>query len=437
VVHVLNTILITLSVLSLISFFYWGIGFLRTLRTRRGVPTARAGLNLPDLATWPSVCIVIPAHNEEHVIGELTRTLAAQDYPNLRIAFALDRCTDGTEAAIRAAAGSDPRFMILRVTECPAGWAGKVHAVWRAVTDLPAAHDADLLLFADADTLFEPRCVSACVKLLLQRGAGMVSLLSTLTTDKWFERLIQPATTLELFRQFPPLRTNRGPGTRAMANGQFMLFRRDTYFELGGHESVKDEMLEDMALAHRVKSLGQNAEVYFADGMLICRMYETWPAFVSGWKRLFIDLAHRRPHRLAKSAFMCWFFGTLLPLAAVAAIVLGVVSSGHPWIVTVILAWIAVFCGIIGLAAYIGCIFAGFSRGGWPIISLLTYPAAAAVTAWILKGAQRDLERGVPVRWAGREYVRVPRGRDEKGFTRPGVIPQVVPPKGTMLGRAS
>src|SRR5690606_35884036 len=141
--------------------------------------------------------------------------------------FVLDRCTDDTERILRetlaadgggATSALDPRFTILTLTSCPADWAGKVHAIHRGVSDVPAARDADYLLFADADTVFHPSCVRATVALLQHRNLGMLSLLSTLTVHDWFERFVQPAASLELLRQYPLTRANHPTRPRAFAN---------------------------------------------------------------------------------------------------------------------------------------------------------------------------------------------------------------------------
>src|SRR5690606_11146262 len=137
--------------------------------------------------------------------------------------FVLDRCTDHTERLLReelrgsaAPDGAapdtlDPRFTILPIASCPPDWAAKVHAIPRGVSDVPAARGAACLLFADADTVFHPACVRAALALLRHRRLAMLSLLSTLTVHAWFERLVQPAASLELLRQYPPIRANQPP----------------------------------------------------------------------------------------------------------------------------------------------------------------------------------------------------------------------------------
>ena len=86
------------------SMLYWLVAMYRIARTMSTIPTARAGLALPVRPGTPlSVCIIIPAHNEEDVIAGLVRSLRAQDYPAMRVVLALDRCTDATLAAAREA----------------------------------------------------------------------------------------------------------------------------------------------------------------------------------------------------------------------------------------------------------------------------------------------------------------------------------------------
>jgi cellulose synthase/poly-beta-1,6-N-acetylglucosamine synthase-like glycosyltransferase len=128
---------------------YWLVVLWHIWRTVRRLPTARQGLALPAAENLrqagPAVCIVIPAHNEQRVIAGLARSLAEQDYPNLRVVFSLDRCTDGTHSVVREAVGGDARFAVHAVTQCPADWAGKVHAIHSAVKATTAAQTAELL----------------------------------------------------------------------------------------------------------------------------------------------------------------------------------------------------------------------------------------------------------------------------------------------------
>lgn len=412
---------------------YWTAGLLRFVRTRLKVPLATDADRYPDpRGGWPTVCVIVPAHNEEASIGALLQTLKNQDYPadRLTVVFSLDRCTDRTRDALERGIAGEPRFSIHTIDHCPPDWAGKVHALWHAVMHTPRAFDADLLLFIDADTLLHTSCIRWCVKLQHARGCGLLSLYSTLAKRFWFEHIVQPAAAGELLRQYPVLRANEGPTTRNMANGQFMLFTRDTYFGVGTHKCVQNEVLEDTALAQIVKGLGHRCEVFFADGALICRMYDTWQAFVAGWKRLYIELANRRPERMAKHAATALATGALMPLLSAAALVAGLALMNDT-----ALTWYAraaAACGGAGLAGYYGCLGLGVLWGGASAVGALLYPLGSVLVAWILLAARSELVRGVPVRWGGRQYIRKPRYAGDGQPIRPRGVAHEVPPKGSL-----
>lgn len=370
----------------------------------RSVPTLRAGLDAPaPEGGWPSVLVVTPAHNERAVIGELCASLRAQDYPNLRVVLALDRCTDGTAEAARTAIGGDARFGIVEIDACPEEWAGKCHAAHRGVTRAPAGGSAsDLLLFADADTIFGPSCVRAAVGLMAARDVQLLSLLSTLTHRNWHERVAQPAASLELMRHFPIDRINRDEHGRSFANGQFMLFRREAYEAIGGHEAVRRELLEDLAFARLMRDAKRRVGVFLADGLFHCRMYPTFGAFRRGWKRIYIESAQRKPGRLRRWAAQLVVTGALLPLAALAAMVCGLVTLRRADPLPVV----TLALGALGLGLWLLAVGLVHRVQRAPAWTTLVHPVGAVVMASVLLEGAADLERGRGVQWAGRTYAR-------------------------------
>ena len=406
---------------------YWSVALLTVRRLRSTLLTPRQALALPELPSWPSVCVVIPAHNESRVIAGLAKSLRQQDYPHLRVVFSLDRCTDDTEAILATELAGDTRFRVHQVSAWPEGWAGKVNAVWSAVRACPEAYGADLLLFADADTLFDPRCVRASVKLMTHRQVGLLSLLSSLTHRAWFERLVQPAATTQLMRTFPPLRVNRDRTTRGMANGQFMLFTREAYFRAGGHPSVREALLEDLALAQRVKRTGHMAEVAFADAMLTCRMYESYDAFCRGWKRIFTESARQSPARLYKAAITTLLETVILPAAGVVCLVWSGLRIATDWPNAPAWLWPVAGLALLGLVCYQLTMILGFRLGRAPLSSALIFPLGSVAVCWLLVAAGLDLQRGVPIRWAGRQYVLKPRKRGQWHPAEFAVVPAQIP----------
>ncbi|MCC7389510.1 MAG: glycosyltransferase [Phycisphaerales bacterium] len=392
------------SVAGAVLAIYWTVGLARIIKTITLLPTARHGLALP--APDAAVCVVIPAHNEAAVIGNLIHSLRQQDYKQVRFVLALDRCTDNTAEIARAAAGPDERFEIFEITECPDDWAGKVNAIWTALHRSGHARAAEFLIFADADTTFHPGCVRAATALAVQRQLDLLSLTSTLTCDTWFERLIQPAAAMELMQQYPPLRASRAENRRAFANGQFILFRAAPYWAFGGHETVKDHLLEDLGISRVAAREGLAAALLNADGVLVCRMYHSWPEFRKGWKRIYTECANRKPGRLLRSTWRVRIvYGTLPPLAA-AGLLTAALAPLQP-------SWLAVGTAIVGgygLLVWLAALAAVYHLAAAPLWSAPLHPLACWRVAGILREAAHDLIHDKPTEWGGRAYSRVSRG---------------------------
>jgi chlorobactene glucosyltransferase len=391
---------------------YWGAVLWHIAATMRTIPTCRDALAFPAAAellkpTAPKVCIIVPAHNEQGVVGTLAASLVKQTYPNLSVVFALDRCTDATAAEIRHETAGADHVEIFEINECPPDWAGKVHAIWQAATNSSNARNADLLLFTDADTEFDPELVRAAVSLLTSRSLGMLSIMSTLTTSEPFERIAQPAAGMELMRQYPLVRANALTHRRSFANGQFILFTRAAYTQIGGHEAVKDAVLEDLELARLAERHTIPAGLFFADNLLRCRMYSSFDEFVNGWKRIYIEAANRRIKRLDVLADRARLVGAVLPngvlLGTLALLALGGlhIPSG--------LAAPTVIVSLVALAIYLAALLWSYRIARVPLIWTLLYPLGAWQTGTILHAAAADLRSGTPTRWGGREYAREPR----------------------------
>ena len=390
-----------LSVGPVATLLLWGLIWIRLEHTIRVVPTLRFGQALAA-ADPPTgrVCVVVPAYNESRVIAGLIRSLRNESYPQTRFVLALDRCTDDTAALARAEIAGDDRFEIIAVDECPSDWAGKVHAVHAGVTQSRGAADAEYLLFADADTLFAPGCIASALALMRHRKLDFLSLISTLTYDTWFERVVQIAAAFELMRLFPLLRVNGTGDARAFANGQFMLFRRDTYEAVGGHEAVKDALLEDLALARLIAAKKRRAGVFVAAGLLHCRMYADWPQFRRGWKRIFTEAAERKARRLSLWSWRIRWLGAIFPAWMLVAGPLGALIVAHDATRggTVLALWFAALLIWIGALARL-CALARAPAWIAPL-----HLIGAWLTANLLGEAARDLHSRTPTQWGGREY---------------------------------
>lgn len=390
-----------LAAFASLTLLYFAFAAVRIIRALAATPRLAAYADLPPGKSPGTVCVIVPAHNEERAIAHTVRSILAQDHPALRAVFALDRCTDSTRAIIESIAAGDARLEIIEIASCPDDWAGKTNVLREAVTRSRAANDAEFLLFVDADTELAPATVRAAAALIEDLRVDLLSALGELSRERWYERVVQPMTSLELMRQHPLDRVNRGRVRRSFANGQFMLFRAASYRALGGHERVKDDLLEDLAFARALKKSGGTFAVALAGPMLRVRMYGSWDAFRRGWKRIFIESARRRPTRLRAYARRVRIAYVILPTAAAAALISGAVgvalgagTSSHA----------AVAAGAAGVMSWITAMTLALRAQGAGLDSVLASVVGAWRTAGILAEAASDLEENRGVRWGGRLY---------------------------------
>jgi chlorobactene glucosyltransferase len=240
---------------------------------------------------WPSVSILVPMRDEERSAQACLRSLLAQDYPHFNVLVLDDGSRDGTPQILAELAKRDGRLKMVGGRPLPEGWLGK-H--W-ACQQLAETAEGQLLLFTDADTVHEPWALRQAVSVLEEHGAHLLSGLVRQEARTWGEQLIVPAAHWCVFSFFPFALVQR-PELRflAVANGQFMLFRREAYFALGGHASVCANPVDDLALARRAKEQGLRLRLADLTGHVSCRMYTSYREAAEGFsKNLFAVFGFR------------------------------------------------------------------------------------------------------------------------------------------------
>ena len=216
----------------------------------------RSGPELPPARPEdaPPVAIVVPARDEAETIGRSIAGLLAQDYAGaLRVVLVDDGSTDATAAI--AAALPDPlgRLTILAAAPRPPGWAGKLWALQQGV----AAAEAGLVLLTDADIEHDRAHVGTLVAQLQSSGADMVSEMVRLHCRSWAERALVPAFVYFFQLLYPFAWVNDTQAATAAAAGGTILIRRAALARIGGFAAIKGALIDDCALAARVKRGGR------------------------------------------------------------------------------------------------------------------------------------------------------------------------------------
>jgi chlorobactene glucosyltransferase len=310
-------------------------------------------------ARSPRVSVLVPARNEEVHIGDCIRSLLVQEYPDFEVVVLNDHSTDHTGEILAALASADARLRVLAGADLPREWLGK-H--W-ACQQLADASDAELLLFTDADTRHGPYSVLHGVAALEAEAADLLTAIPNEETVTWAERLIVPVMPWAILTFLPLTIAYRRPW-RALsaAIGQYMLFRRSAYTRIGGHAAVRNDPVDDMALARRIKAEGLRWRLADATQNVRCRMYRKAGQVFEGLsKNLFAALGQRLLFFIGVWVWLAIVF--LLPVAVLIAAVLGVP-------VPAVDARIALVGVALGLASW------GIShlRFGFPLGLTLLYP---------------------------------------------------------------
>ena len=230
----------------------------------------------------PLLSAVVPARDEERTIERTVRALLAQTYPALEVIVVNDRSTDATEAILERVAADDPRLIVVHGEEPPEGWLGKPWALHQGTLRARG----ELLLFVDADVIYEPDTLTAAVVTMEERGLPMLSLMPHIEMHGFWEHIVMPNLGVFAFTFLPLWLGNR---TRlswfAVGGGPGNLVRRAEYDLAGGHSALKDAVVDDVGLARLFRRCGMRTEVVIANKFVSVRMYHGLREIVRGFTK--------------------------------------------------------------------------------------------------------------------------------------------------------
>jgi len=230
----------------------------------------------------PIVSILIPARNEENNIGKLLDDLSRLDYINYEILVYDDDSTDQTASIVREKSLNNNSILYIHGTSLLPGWLGKNHACHQ----LARQARGDYLLFLDADVRVIPGLLTDSLAYMKKHDLDLLSLFPVQKMKTWGEWFTVPLMNRILLGNLPLMliRLIRLPGFAA-ANGQFMLFKAETYKKHWFHRKVSDERVEDIQIMRLVKSLHYRGQTLLSGGQVSCRMYKGFGESISGFSK--------------------------------------------------------------------------------------------------------------------------------------------------------
>ncbi len=271
----------------------------------------------PDL----ELSVIIPARNEQRSLPACIASILSQSEPGFllgqqwELIIVNDDSTDDTRSIATEAAATHSGVVVLDAPKLDLGpnigFTGKTNACWAGAQ----AARGKYLLFTDADTIHETNDISRSLREADRHKVALLSYSPRQIVTGFWQHAVMPLIFSELASVYPSKQVNDPARRLAAANGQFILVEREAYFSVGGHRTVGDRILEDVALAENIKRPPRTIRFRYAPEAVSTRMYRTTSEMVEGWTKN-LALLLPKPVSLAfwRVLDIVLFFG--LPIAA-------------------------------------------------------------------------------------------------------------------------
>jgi ceramide glucosyltransferase len=361
-------LLLASALYALVSFAAVLTWYLNSLHRARGGP-------------HPPVTVLKPLCGLEPDLYANLRTFCQQDYPHYQVVFGVRESGDPAVAIAQRLIREFPELPLQLVID------ERLHGgnlkISNLINMLPCARH-DLLIIADSDTRVARDYLDAVTRPLLDARTGMVtcihrsvpvdglwSRLGSMFLNDWY---IPSVLLAWLF------------GHRGYASGQTMAMRRDTLLEVGGFESIADQLADDYRLAERVRAAGLRIA-------LSTYTLETVQSEPSATDLLRHELRWMRTIRaLAPMGFRFLFVSFTLPMLVLAWLLIGRPAQSRSLILLVVA--MAALCRL-GIS-----LVPRLAQREIPMSDFLLVPARDLLLCWTWLRALRVSR----ISWRGSEY---------------------------------
>lgn len=341
--------------------------------------------NQPPLTTYPKVSIIVTARDEAEKIAQCLKSLLNLAYSDLEIIAVNDRSRDATGEIMQQLAAEDQRIRVLHITELPDAWLGKVHAMHCGAQ----IANGEFLLFTDGDVIFEAAALEQAVRYATTQELAQLCLIPRfIAGDIWENSMVN-------FCGMFFLMTARPQSVNSMSSqlyagiGAFNLVTKSAYQQIGGHQSLRLEIVDDMRLGRLLKQHGFKTHLLLADDLISLKWHVGVKGVIKGIEKnsfAAIDFS------VSKLVLFSLIF-TLLAFSPYLALLLlepGLASVG--FVLTLL-----VMHGVYGYCCE------KFHPGAWKIT--WTLPVAAFFTLWALWNSAFVTLRQGGVRWRDTFYA--------------------------------
>lgn len=265
----------------------------------------------------PLISVLIPARNEEERIENCLTSLLQSDYARLEILVLDDNSTDRTYEIVKELSRHHQKLRVIKGKELPAGWNGKN---W-ACHQLSLAARGDWFLFTDADTIHKPHSISTALAVARKRKSIFVSCIPSFITKTWAEKLYFPIIHFVFIALLPFKLINFSKDSRlSFGMGPFLFIERNFFFSWGGYEAIKAEIVDDLAMARKVKENKGKISILDGTQFMDVRFYTCFKEVWNGFSKNSYEAIAKAPHYLVLILFGCYYLFIYPYLSLLAAL---------------------------------------------------------------------------------------------------------------------
>lgn len=319
-----------------------------------------------------SIGVIVPMRNEAENVEGVVATLAAQE-GSLHFYLLDDNSEDQTFELLQRFTQADSRFTVIKGAVLNDKWIGKT---W-ALQQLFDASNEEILVSIDADVRLSNDAINKAVSALISARLDFVSPYPRQIAQSFAERLIQPLLQWSWLTTVP-LRYAESSGQQSMAvaNGQFFVVRRSALAPIGGYQSVKHAVIDDVFLARELVKSGSSGTVINGSDIAQTRMYASWNEIKAGYGKSL--------NQAFGSIVGAIFVVVFLIATSVAPLLLG--SLGNPY-------------GWLGFAAIVGTRVLSAIKSRGRVLDSVLHPISVLALVYLI--VYSYLRRG-SIQWKGR-----------------------------------
>jgi chlorobactene glucosyltransferase len=248
--------------------------FIRSIHSHMNTPIIK---NSPNIIienkqhnfNRPFVSVIVPARNEEDNIGKCLLSILTQEYPNFEVVAIDDNSDDRTLKIMKdicSKQGFSKKLKVVSLSAKPDGWTGKT---WASQQGYMNSH-GDILLFTDADSLFESKyTIELTVRQMLSDKLDALTGVPYLPLIDFWSKVVMPVWNLysEVFNR--GIADVNNPHSRvAFVMGSFFMINKDVFEAIDTYRSVRDEIQEDRAIGNLLKTGQYRMKMFKVDSLV-------------------------------------------------------------------------------------------------------------------------------------------------------------------------